>query len=54
MRAAANKACDMEPVKAGKMRAIGVATPKRVDVMADVPTLAEAGLPLEKSAPGSG
>jgi tripartite-type tricarboxylate transporter receptor subunit TctC len=40
----------MEPVKAGKMRAIGVATPKRVDVMADVPTLAEGGLPLEISA----
>src|SRR5262245_44344244 len=40
----------MEPVKAGRMRAIGVAAAKRTDVMADVPTLAEAGLPLEISA----
>ena len=40
----------IEPVKAGRMRAIGVATAKRIDLMADVPTLAEAGLPLEISA----
>ena len=40
----------IEPVKAGRMRAIGVATARRIDLMADVPTLAEAGLPLEISA----
>jgi tripartite-type tricarboxylate transporter receptor subunit TctC len=40
----------LESVKAGRMRAIGVATAKRVDVMADVPTLTEVGLPLEISA----
>jgi tripartite-type tricarboxylate transporter receptor subunit TctC len=40
----------MEPLKADKMRALGVAGPKRVDVINDVPTLAEAGLPLEISA----
>jgi tripartite-type tricarboxylate transporter receptor subunit TctC len=40
----------MEPVKAGRMRAIGVATANRIDLMADVPTLAEAGLPLEINA----
>ena len=40
----------MEPVKAGRMRAIGVATANRIDLMADVPTLAEAGLPLKINA----
>jgi tripartite-type tricarboxylate transporter receptor subunit TctC len=40
----------MELVKAGKMRALGVAAAKRVNVINDVPTLAEAGLPLEMSA----
>jgi tripartite-type tricarboxylate transporter receptor subunit TctC len=40
----------IEHVKAGRMRALGVATAKRVDLMADVPTLTEAGLPIEMSA----
>ena len=40
----------MEPVKAGRMRAVGLATAKRLDIMAGVPTLAEAGWPLEISA----
>ena len=40
----------MEPVKTGKMRALGVAAAKRADVINDVPTLAESGLPLEISA----
>jgi tripartite-type tricarboxylate transporter receptor subunit TctC len=40
----------MEPVKAGKMRALGVAAPSRVNGLNDVPTLAEAGLPMEISA----
>jgi tripartite-type tricarboxylate transporter receptor subunit TctC len=39
-----------EPVKAGKMRALGVAAKERVSVLAEVPTLAAAGLPLEISA----
>jgi tripartite-type tricarboxylate transporter receptor subunit TctC len=39
-----------EPVKAGKLRALGVAAASRVHVMSDVPTLAEAGFPLEISA----
>jgi len=32
-------------VKAGKLRALGVSTPKRATGMPDVPTLAEAGIP---------
>ena len=39
-----------EPLKAGKFRALGVATAKRVDILNDVPTLTEAGFPLEMSA----
>jgi tripartite-type tricarboxylate transporter receptor subunit TctC len=40
-----------ESVKAGKMRAIGVAAKERVAALSEVPTLAEAGLPdLEMSA----
>jgi tripartite-type tricarboxylate transporter receptor subunit TctC len=40
-----------EPVKAGRMRALGVAAKERVAALDDVPTLAEAGLPgLEMSA----
>jgi tripartite-type tricarboxylate transporter receptor subunit TctC len=40
----------MEPVKAGKMRALGLAAPTRVEAVSDVPTMAEGGLPLEMSA----
>ena len=40
----------IEPVKTGKMRAIGVAASARVSVLSEMPTLAEAGLPLEISA----
>jgi len=40
----------MEPVRAGKVRALGVAAPHRVPVLPDVPTMAEAGVPLEMSA----
>lgn len=32
-------------IKAGKLRAIGVSTPNRAPILADVPTLAEQGLP---------
>jgi tripartite-type tricarboxylate transporter receptor subunit TctC len=32
-------------VKAGKLRALGVTSDKRVPALADVPTLAESGLP---------
>src|SRR5262249_31738421 len=39
-----------EPVKAGKMRALGIAAAQRAGVLPEVPTLAEAGLPLEISA----
>src|SRR5262249_52032098 len=35
---------------AGKMRALGIASPHRVAALADVPTMAEAGVPLEMSA----
>jgi tripartite-type tricarboxylate transporter receptor subunit TctC len=40
----------MEPVKTGKMRALGVAASSRVSVLSEIPTLAEAGLPMEISA----
>jgi tripartite-type tricarboxylate transporter receptor subunit TctC len=40
----------MEPVKAGKMRALAVTAPTRVTAVDNVPTMAEAGLPLEMSA----
>jgi tripartite-type tricarboxylate transporter receptor subunit TctC len=40
----------MELVKEGKLRALGVTTANRVDALSEVPTLAEAGLPLEISA----
>jgi tripartite-type tricarboxylate transporter receptor subunit TctC len=40
----------MELVKDGKLRALGVASAKRVGALSEVPTLAEAGLPLEMSA----
>ena len=39
-----------EPVKAGKMRALGVAAKERSAVLKDVPTLNETGLPLEIAA----
>jgi tripartite-type tricarboxylate transporter receptor subunit TctC len=39
-----------QPVKAGKMRALGVAAKERSAVLEEVPTLIEAGLPLEVSA----
>ena len=39
-----------EPVKAGKLRALGVAAANRVRAMSNVPTLSEVGLPLEISA----
>lgn len=32
-------------VKSGKLKALGVSTPKRTDVLPDVPTIAEQGLP---------
>ena len=38
------------PLKAGQMRALGVASKERVDAIKDVPTLTEQGLPLEISA----
>jgi tripartite-type tricarboxylate transporter receptor subunit TctC len=38
------------PVQAGKMRALGVASPHRVSILPNVPTMAEAGVPLEMSA----
>jgi tripartite-type tricarboxylate transporter receptor subunit TctC len=40
----------IEPVKAGKMRALGVAAAAPVDAIKDVPTMAQAGLPLEMDA----
>jgi tripartite-type tricarboxylate transporter receptor subunit TctC len=39
----------VEPVRAGKIRALGVAAPSRVNPMNDVPTMAEAGYPMEIS-----
>jgi tripartite-type tricarboxylate transporter receptor subunit TctC len=39
-----------EPVKAGRMRALGVASKERSPVLKDVPALTEQGLPLEISA----
>ena len=39
----------LEPLKAGKLRALGVAAAKRTDVLNEVPTLSEAGVPLEMS-----
>lgn len=39
-----------EPVKAGRMRALGVASKVRSSALKDVPTLPEQGLPLEISA----
>src|SRR5207244_929789 len=35
----------MPQVKAGKLRALGVTTPKRTLALPDVPTIAESGLP---------
>ena len=35
------------PLKAGAVRAIGVASPERVTVLPDVPTMAEQGYPME-------
>jgi tripartite-type tricarboxylate transporter receptor subunit TctC len=35
----------IQQVRAGKLRALAVATPKRMQVLPDVPTLAEAGVP---------
>jgi tripartite-type tricarboxylate transporter receptor subunit TctC len=32
-------------IKAGKLRALGVTTPKRIAAMSDVPTIAESGVP---------
>jgi tripartite-type tricarboxylate transporter receptor subunit TctC len=34
-----------QPIAAGKLKAIGVASPARLKTMADIPTLAEQGLP---------
>jgi tripartite-type tricarboxylate transporter receptor subunit TctC len=39
-----------ESIKAGKLRALGVATKERSSALKDVPTLTEQGLPLEISA----
>ena len=35
----------MPLVRDGKLRALGISSPKRVSVLPDVPTLAESGLP---------
>jgi tripartite-type tricarboxylate transporter receptor subunit TctC len=39
-----------EPIKAGRMRALGVTSKERNAALKDIPTLAEQGLPLEISA----
>lgn len=39
----------LEPLKAGKLRALGVAAAKRIDILDEVATLTEAGVPLEMS-----
>jgi tripartite-type tricarboxylate transporter receptor subunit TctC len=39
----------LEPLKAGKLRALGVASTKRIDILYEVPTLSEVGVPLEMS-----
>jgi tripartite-type tricarboxylate transporter receptor subunit TctC len=37
----------LEHVRAGKLRALGIADRQRLPTMPDVPTLAEAGVPIE-------
>jgi tripartite-type tricarboxylate transporter receptor subunit TctC len=39
----------ISPVKAGKLRALAVTSPHRVEVLKDVPTFAESGMDLEMS-----
>jgi tripartite-type tricarboxylate transporter receptor subunit TctC len=41
-------------VRAGRMRALGVTTLKRLTIVPDIPTVAEAGLPGYEMAPSSG
>jgi len=41
-----NNLVELAPhIKAGKLRALAVATPKRISAMPDLPTIAEAGVP---------